>query len=310
MKNIAFVFSGQGAQSVGMGKDFYEQYPEARKVFDRAATVLPFDVRELCFNGPQEALTKTRVCQPAICTVSYAIYRVVSAQHPQPPKAAAGLSLGEYTAITAAGCLSFEDALTLVAARAEFMTEACAMNPGAMVSVLGEDLEKVKSVCQKTGAEVANINSATQVVVAGSPAAIKAFSEAAKIAGIRKLIPLKVEGAFHSSAMKPAAQKLARTLDSYTLRDAVLPVYCNVNPVATRDSSTIKRNLIAQVDGATHWHDTIVNMHRDGIEAFVEIGPGKVLSGLIAKILKDPCVYTIATVEDYTRVAEALYGAA
>jgi [acyl-carrier-protein] S-malonyltransferase len=306
MKKTAFVFAGQGAQYVGMGKDFYDRYEESREVFDRAALVAPYDIRSLCFDGPQEELTKTRVCQGAVFTVSYAIYRALRINSPYVPAAVAGLSLGEYTAIVAAGCLDFDRGLRLVNARAQFMTEACAINPGTMVSVLGESLEKVKPLCEETGVQVANINSSKQIVVAGSREAIAAFTARAKEQGVRKIIALQVEGAFHSRAMTPAKEKLAAFLADYAIKDAHVPVYCNVDPKATLRGEEIKKNLITQVDGATYWHDTILAMHRDGIEMFVEIGPGKVLSGLIAKTLENPCVYNIATAEDLRRVHEAL----
>ena len=279
------IFAGQGAQVPGMGKDFAEADAEAMALFDKANAVLGFDLKKICFEGPAEELTKSNVCQPAICVTSYAAYRAFQKKRPTSFACAAGLSLGEWGALCAAGVLDFDATLTVLEARGRFMQEACAATPSGMIAIVGASADQLKELCEKTGCTVANINSAAQQVLSGSKDAVAQAATVAKELGIKRAIPLQTAGAFHSPFMAPAREKLAPVLDAVTFHAPQFPVLSNVTgqPHAS-DPGTIKALMLEQVTQTTNWAADVEAAKALGCTRFVEFGPGKVLSGLIKKI--------------------------
>ena len=279
------IFAGQGAQVPGMGKDFAEADAEAMALFDKANAVLGFDLKKICFEGPAEELTKSNVCQPAIFVTSYAAYRAFQKKRPTSFACAAGLSLGEWGALCAAGVLDFDATLTVLEARGRFMQEACAATPSAMIAIVGASADQLKALCEKTGCTVANINSAAQQVLSGSKDAVAQAAEVAKELGIKRAIPLQTAGAFHSPFMAPAREKLAPVLDAVTFHAPQFPVLSNVTgqPHAS-DPGAIKALMLEQVTQTTNWAADVEAAKALGCTRFVEFGPGKVLSGLIKKI--------------------------
>ena len=279
------IFAGQGAQVPGMGKDFAEADAEAMALFDKANAVLGFDLKKICFEGPAEELTKSNVCQPAIFVTSYAAYRAFQKKRPTSFACAAGLSLGEWGALCAAGVLDFDATLTVLEARGRFMQEACAATPSAMIAIVGASPDQLKDLCEKTGCTVANINSAAQQVLSGSKDAVAQAAAVAKELGIKRAIPLQTAGAFHSPFMAPAREKLAPVLDAVTFRAPQFPVLSNVTgqPHAS-DPGAIKALMLEQVTQTTNWAADVEAAKALGCTRFVEFGPGKVLSGLIKKI--------------------------
>jgi len=279
------IFAGQGAQVPGMGRDFAEADPEIMGFFDRANAVLGFDLKKTCFEGPAEELTKSNVCQPAIFVTSYAAYTALQKRKTVPFACAAGLSLGEWGALCAAGVLDFEDTLKVLEARGRFMQEACEATPSGMLAVVGATSDQLAALCAATGCTVANVNSAAQQVLSGSKDAIAAAVEKAKELGIRRAIPLATAGAFHSPFMAPAREKLAPVLDTVTFRAPKVPVLSNVTgkPHAS-DPGAIKAAMLEQVTGTTNWAADVEAAKALGCTTFVEFGPGKVLSGLVKKI--------------------------
>lgn len=279
------IFAGQGAQVPGMGKDFAEADAEAMALFDKANAVLGFDLKKICFEGPAEELTKSNVCQPAIFVTSYAAYRAFQKKRPTAFACAAGLSLGEWGALCAAGVLDFDATLTVLEARGRFMQEACAATPSAMIAIVGASPDQLKQLCEKTGCTVANINSAAQQVLSGSKDAVAQAAAVAKELGIKRAIPLATAGAFHSPFMAPAREKLAPVLDTVTFHAPQFPVLSNVTgqPHAS-DPCAIKALMLEQVTQTTNWAADVEAAKALGCTRFVEFGPGKVLSGLIKKI--------------------------
>ena len=279
------IFAGQGAQVPGMGKDFAEADAEAMALFDKANAVLGFDLKKICFEGPAEELTKSNVCQPAIFVTSYAAYRAFQKKRPTAFACAAGLSLGEWGALCAAGVLDFDATLTVLEARGRFMQEACAATPSAMIAIVGASPDQLKALCEKTGCTVANINSAAQQVLSGSTDAVAQAAAVAKELGIKRAIPLATAGAFHSPFMAPAREKLAPVLDTVTFHAPQFPVLSNVTgqPHAS-DPGAIKALMLEQVTQTTNWAADVEAAKALGCTRFVEFGPGKVLSGLIKKI--------------------------
>jgi len=274
----AFVFPGQGSQSVGMGKDL------AEKLLDRASQVLGFDLKKIVYEGPEEELRKTEIQQPAIFTVSAAAFERLTASGLR-PAALAGHSLGEYSALFAAGAISFEDGVKTVHLRGKFMQEAVPFGLGAMAAVLGGERKMVADICQEVdNVWPANFNSPEQVVISGEKEAVKKAGEKLKSAGAKRIIPLAVSAPFHCPLMQPAADKLAQQLDKITIKDAALPVYANVTALPVTSGAEIKQLLIKQVTAPVLWEDSIAKMIADGMTSFIEVGPGKVLSGLIKKI--------------------------
>ena len=282
---ICCVFAGQGAQVPGMGKDFAEADAAAMALFDTANEVLGFDLKKVCFEGPAEELTKSNVCQPAIFVTSYAAYQALQKKRPTAFDCAAGLSLGEWGALCAAGVLDFASTLKVLEARGRFMQEACEATPSGMIAIVGASPEQLKTLCEKTGCTVANINSAAQQVLSGSKEAIAAAAAVAKELGIKRAIPLATAGGFHSPFMAPAREKLAPVLDTITFHAPRFPVLSNVTgkPHAS-DPAAIKALMLEQVTGTTNWAADVAAAKALGCTMFVEFGPGKVLSGLIKKI--------------------------
>lgn len=307
MKKTAFVFPGQGAQKVGMGKDAYESHEKARRIFEQADDALGFSLSRLIFEGPEEELKITYHTQPALLTVSIALYEVYR-EFGATPDYTAGHSLGEYAALVVSGVLSFEDAVRLVHMRGRYMEEAVPRGQGAMAAVLGADKSRLAELCRKLGdenllAEMANLNSPGQVVVSGSAEGIRAVTERAKDeAGAKRVVPLEVSGPFHSSLMKPAADKLGEQLAAVSLQKPAVPVVANVTARPVRDEETIRDLLVRQVYSPVRWEESVEWLIEDGVDTFVEIGPGKVLSGLIRKINREVNIVSLDTVDSIERV--------
>ncbi|MFH1678002.1 MAG: ACP S-malonyltransferase [Candidatus Omnitrophota bacterium] len=290
---IAFIFPGQGAQYVGMGKDLYEGFSEAREIFDKAQSVLGWDIKKRCFDGPEDMLKMTSICQPAILTVSTACLEVLKPRINLAPNYTAGLSLGEYSALVASGVLLFEDALRLVRRRAELMEEAARMYPGKMAAIIGVDRDTVKNICLISGkVDIANLNCPGQVVISGEKDAIEKAKEIALQKGARKVIDLEVSGAFHSSLMWEAAMEFNSILEKQTPFEIPgVPVVSNVDARPKYKIIQITESLVKQIHSPVLWEDSVRFMIAQGVKKFFEIGPGRVLKGLIRKI--DPAVEVI-----------------
>ncbi len=286
----AYVFPGQGAQFVGMGKELYETSPLAKELFEKANQILGFRITDLMFEGTDEDLRQTKVTQPAIFLHSVILAKTLGDDFK--PDMTAGHSLGEFSALVAAGALSFEDGLKLVYQRALAMQKACEMNPSTMAAVLGLPDEKVEEVCAGIDDVVvaANFNCPGQVVISGSMSGIEKACEQMKAAGAKRALPLKVGGAFHSPLMEPAREELAKAIEATEISKPVCPVYQNVTTVGETDPATIKKNLIAQLTSPVKWTQSIQNMIADGATEFVELGPGSVLQGLVSKINREVTV--------------------
>lgn len=301
MKKVAFIFPGQGAQKVGMGKNFYENSSIAKAIFDEAEQVCGNGLLKVVFEGPEDQLTQTAYCQPAILTMSIAALKVFEA-HPKfkaiTPTFAAGLSLGEYSALAASNTMTFADTLRLVLRRGAFMDEATKVSKGAMAAVIGFDKVKLIEICQQTGAEVANFNSHEQIVITGHADKVALAIEAIKAAGGQKIIPLQVAGAFHSSLMKPAADKFAPFLAEVNIQPTSILVVTNVNGQPQHDATTIRTNLAKQITASVQWVASMEYMMSQGVTDFIEIGPGKVLKGLMRRINPEANVYNIAEPAD------------
>ena len=298
------IFAGQGAQIPGMGKDFAEADAEVMGFFDKANAVLGFDLKRICFEGPAEELTKSNICQPAIFVTSFAAYTALKKRKTVDFDCAAGLSLGEWGALCAAGVLDFDSTLKVLEARGRFMQEACEATPSGMIAIVGATPDQLKALCEKTGCTVANINSAAQQVLSGSKDAIASAALVAKELGIKRAIPLATAGGFHSPFMASAREKLAPVLDGITFSAPKFPVLSNVTgkPHAS-DPGAIKAMMLEQVTGTTNWAADVETAKALGCTTFVEFGPGKVLSGLIKKI--DGALVT-ANVSDLTSLDAAL----
>ncbi len=299
----AFIFPGQGAQYVGMGKDFFDNSPEAQQIFKEADAVLNFPLSKMYFEGPFEELTQTKNCQPAVLTASIAYLKALKAKNPSlAPLYVAGLSLGEYSALVAAEVLSFKDAVHLVRKRGEFMENAAQKNPGKMSCVLGLGLEIVRDICSQTGCEIANLNCPGQVVVSGKLSQLEVLSAAAMEKGAKRVISLDVSGAFHCSLMKEAALNLKAEIDKVRFNKAKYPLISNVDAKEQTDPGTIKQNLIKQVDSATYWESSMRYLLGKGIVTYYEIGPGSVLKGLMKKIEPQAVVINLGRWEELQQV--------
>ncbi len=268
-----------------MGKDFAEGDVELMSLFDKANAVLGFDLKKICFEGPAEELTKSNVCQPAIFVTSYAAFLAFRKRHPAPFAAAAGLSLGEWGALCAAGALDFDSTLKVLEARGRFMQEACEATASGMIAIVGATPAQLDELCAKTGCTVANVNSAAQQVLSGSKDEIAAAASVAKELGIKRAIPLATAGAFHSKFMASARERLVPVLDEVTFCAPKMPVLSNVTGKPhSSDPAVIKATMLEQVTGTTNWAADVEAAKSLGCARFVEFGPGKVLSGLIKKI--------------------------
>lgn len=283
----AYVFPGQGAQFVGMGKDLYEQYASAKQLFERANDILGFKITDLMFSGTDEDLKQTKVTQPAVFLHSVILASCIEDFNPD---MVAGHSLGEFSALVANKTLSFEDALILVSKRANAMQKACEMEPSGMAAILGLDDAVVEEVCASIKNEIvvpANYNSPGQLVISGSLKGIEIACEKLKEAGAKRALPLKVGGAFHSPLMEPARVELAAAIDATNFKEAICPVYQNVNAKAVTSPEEIRANLVAQLTAPVRWTQIVRNMTADGATQFIEVGPGTVLQGLVKKISPD-----------------------
>jgi [acyl-carrier-protein] S-malonyltransferase len=306
LSKVAYVFPGQGSQSTGMGLDLYNSYPSAKGVFDEADASLGFSLSRLCFEGPEEELTKTHNVQPAILVVSIACLKAIEeatiANFPS-PAFVAGHSLGEYTALVAADSLGLDDAVLLVRERGRLMYEAGLKNPGSMLAVIGLDEETVKDVSVHSGTEVSNVNCPGQIVISGAAQALAEADKLAKTRGARVLIPLKVSGAFHSALMEPVIAEFSKIVSNVRFRPPSIPVISNVTARPLSDVDSIKEELVKQLRNCIQWQRSVEYMMHSGVATFYEIGPGRVLSGLIRRINSELQTFNISGIEDITQLA-------
>lgn len=280
----AYVFPGQGAQFIGMGKDLYDNSAIAREYFDKANDILGFDITEIMFKGTDDQLKETKVTQPAIFLHSVILAKVLGDDFK--PDMVAGHSLGEFSALVASEVMSFEDGLQLVSKRALAMQKACEAEPSTMAAILGLEDDKVEEICSSIDEVVvpANYNCPGQLVISGSKKGIELACEKAKEEGAKRALPLPVGGAFHSPLMEPAREELAAAIENTTFKEGKCPIYQNVNAAAVTSPEEIKKNLIAQLTAPVKWTQTMHQMINDGCEEVVEVGPGKVLQGLFKKV--------------------------
>ncbi|MEX1009988.1 MAG: ACP S-malonyltransferase [Chthoniobacterales bacterium] len=296
-KKIALIFPGQGAQSVGMGRELAATFPAAAALFTEADETLGWPLSKICWEGPEEELTKTSVCQPALYVHGLAALAVVREKLGDfPVTGTAGLSLGEFTAHAAAGTFDFATGLRLVAQRGQFMQEACEATHGGMAAMIGVDENVVRDLAAQTDVDVANINSPGQIVVSGEAGKVSLAVGMAKDYGIRKAVELKVAGAFHSRLMQPAYERLGEVLLQTPLLEPKFPVICNVDATSVRTAEEIRRALADQVTGSVRWADCITCLlDQVGCDTFLELGPGSTLAGMIARIRKGTPVFSVGT---------------
>lgn len=312
MGKTAFVFPGQGSQFVGMGQALANESEAAKQIFAQADEALGFSLSTLCYEGPEEELRLTANTQPAILTASIAVLAALREKQPGfTPDFVAGHSLGEYSALVAAEAISFADAVKTVRARGQFMEEAVPAGQGAMAAVLNLERAALHAICEEVSAaghpvQLANLNSPGQIVISGSAEGVKRAGEQAKAAGAKRVLPLNVSGPFHSSLMQPAADKLKEVLAGIAVQDAKVPVVANVNARPVTEAATIVESLVEQVSAPVLWEDSVQWMVEAGVTTFVEIGPGKVLAGLIKKTA--PAGTAIYSVQDMESLVELLNG--
>jgi [acyl-carrier-protein] S-malonyltransferase len=307
MSKTALVFAGQGAQEVGMGRDLAEKHPVAQQWFDRANAALGYDLARVCFTGPEEELTKTENAQPGIFLVSWVALELLREQAPSLRfEATAGLSLGEFTALTAAGVMSFEDGLNVVRLRGRFMQEACDATQGGMAAVIGLDEATTRAVCQETGVELANLNCPGQIVISGRADRMEAACALAKSKGARRALPLPVAGAYHSALMASAQPKLEAALRDVPLNLSNVPVISNVTAQAHEAPADIHRRLVEQVTSPVRWEDSMRLLLRQGFTRFIELGPGTALSGFLKRIDKNVQTFNVANVASLEATVKAL----
>lgn len=304
---IAYLFPGQGSQHAGMGKELADNFAVARQVFEEANDALGFDLAALCFNGPEEDLKLTANTQPAILTTSVAALRVLSAETGLVPSFAAGHSLGEYSALVCAGGLAFADAVRVVRQRGTFMQEAVPVGTGSMAAILGLGLDDLAIVCSEAAqgqvVAPANFNSDGQVVIAGHTEAVDRAIVLAKEKGAKRAMPLPVSAPFHCSLMIPAGERLATVLSGIDVGEMTLPVITNVEAAPNQDSARVRELLVKQVSAPVRWQETIASMVELGVDRYVEIGPGKVLSGLAKRMAKGSTIQNVQNVADLSVLA-------
>jgi len=285
--SIALLFPGQGSQAVGMGKDLAEKFSEARRTFEEADDALGYRLSQVCFEGPEEQLRLTEITQPAILTASVAVLRVLDTRIPK-PRFVAGHSLGEYSAHVASGTVAFADALRTVRNRGKYMQEAVPVGVGAMAAILGMEVERIAEVCHDAAqgevCEAANINSPEQIVISGNASAVERAVKLAEERGAKKAKLLLVSAPFHCSLMKPAQDRLQADLNGLTLHDPAYPVACNVDAELVSDGSRARNTLVRQVTGSVKWDQCVRLLIANGVQTFIEVGPGKVLWGLMRQI--------------------------
>ncbi len=306
---LAFIFPGQGSQSVGMGKDLYEKYPVARQTFEEADEALGYKISQVCFEGPEEKLRLTEITQPAILTVSVAALRVLQGRVSK-PGFVAGHSLGEYSAHVASGTMTFCDAVRTVRNRGKYMQEAVPVGVGTMAAILGMDLENVTSVCHDAAqgqvCAPANINSPEQIVISGNTEAVERGTKLADVRGAKRAKVLPVSAPFHCSLMKPAQDRLQEDLNRLKMHKPVYPVVCNFEASCVTDELRSRDTLVAQVTGAVKWDQSMRLLIEKGVQTFVEIGPGKVLCGLMRQIDRAKTALNVGDEESLNKTAERL----
>ena len=307
--SIAFLFPGQGSQSVGMGKDLYEKYPLARQTFEEADDALGFKLSQVCFEGPEDQLRLTEITQPAILTVSVAALRVLETRIPR-PSYVAGHSLGEYSAHIASGTFSFADAVRTVRNRGKYMQEAVPVGVGAMAALLGMDLEKVTACCHDAAqgevCEPANINSPEQIVISGNTAAVERAAKLADERGAKRAKLLPVSAPFHCSLMKPAQDRLENDLNQLQMQKPAFPVACNVDAEFVTDDLGARDTLLRQVTGSVKWERCMHLLINNGVQTLIEVGPGKVLCGLMRQIDRSKTTMNVSDDASLTKTLESL----
>lgn len=303
MSKIGFIFPGQGAQEVGMGQELYNEYPEIADYFNRAEKILDLDLKRICFEGPEFDLNLTENTQPALFTLSAAIDNYLKNQGIVPDMVA-GHSLGEYSALTSAGAIEFEENLKLVRQRGQAMEEALPAGLGTMAAVIGLDINEIEDICSKVVGvcEIANINTPNQVVISGEKEAIATAIERLRNAGAKKVVELSVSGPFHSSLMEPAVNRLKTVIEKVEITNAEIPIVVNASAKKVVKSNIIEENLIAQLTSSVRWVESINLMIEEGVDTFVEVGSGRVLKGLLRRIDRSVDCYSTRNIKDLEKV--------
>jgi [acyl-carrier-protein] S-malonyltransferase len=307
MTKTALLFAGQGAQVVGMGKDFADAVPSAKGWREKANATLGYDLTDVCFNGPEAELTKTENAQPGIFLVSWIAFQLLKERVPTLDfQATAGLSLGEFTALAAAGAMTFEDGLRLVRQRGRFMQEACEATQGGMAAIIGLDEALTRQVCAEAGVVLANLNCPGQLVISGETQKIQRACELAKAKGARRALPLPVAGAYHSPLMASAQEKLSSALNSIQVTSPTVPIISNVTAQPHENPDAIKRRLVEQVTSSVRWEESMRWLVAQGFTRFVELGPGTALSGFMKRIGKDAVMLNVADIPSLEITVKAL----
>lgn len=307
MSKTALMFAGQGAQAVGMGKDLAEQFPTAQNWFDRANQVLGYDLASICFNGPDTELTKTENAQPGIFLVSWVAFELLKERVPGLKfEATAGLSLGEFTALAAAGVMTFDDAIRVVRQRGRFMQEACEATKGGMAAIIGLDEAATREVCAQSGVELANLNCPGQIVISGPADKMNGACELAKAKGAKRALPLNVAGAYHSALMASAQPKLREALGKVPIEIPMVPVISNVTAQPHTAPPDIHQRLVDQVTASVRWEDSMRYLLGQGFTRFIELGPGTALGGFMKRIDKNAQVLNVADAASLEATAKAL----